>query len=174
MSDAFLAAARRVRLLVMDVDGVLTDGGVYVSDQGEELKKFNVRDGKGVELLRNAGMHLAIITQERSEIVLRRAEKLQISDVFTGIDDKWPVVQELMRRYNLAAADVAYVGDDVGDLDAMRHVGCPIAVADAVAAVKGAALFVCGARGGEGAVRELADHLLAAAADPAARVESGR
>jgi 3-deoxy-D-manno-octulosonate 8-phosphate phosphatase (KDO 8-P phosphatase) len=151
-----------VRLLVMDVDGVLTDGGIYYTERGDELKRFDVRDGQGLVLLRQAGVLTAVITRRRSEIVERRADELGIVEVHQGATDKRAVLEALLARRGLPASDAAYVGDDVGDLPAMHLVGLPIAVADAVPPVKRAATYITRTRPGHGAIRELCDLILAA------------
>ena len=153
---------RRVRLLIMDVDGVLTDAGMYYSETGDELKKFNTRDGHGITLLHAAGVLTAIVTRERTSIVTRRAEKLKIQECHQGIFDKLPVVKDLLARHGLTPAQACYIGDDVGDLEAMRHVALPVAVADAMPPIKRVAKYVTKKKGGEGAVRELCDMILAA------------
>jgi YrbI family 3-deoxy-D-manno-octulosonate 8-phosphate phosphatase len=151
-----------VRLLVMDVDGVLTDGGIYYTERGDEIKRFDVRDGQGLVLLRQAGVLTAVITRRRSAIVQRRADELGIVEVHQGATDKRALLESLLARHGLLAAQVAYVGDDVGDLPAMQLVGVPVAVADAVPAVKAAAVYVTRARPGHGAIRELCDVILEA------------
>jgi 3-deoxy-D-manno-octulosonate 8-phosphate phosphatase (KDO 8-P phosphatase) len=159
------AAAPRlagVRLVAMDVDGVLTDGGIWYTDRGEELKRFDVRDGQGLVLLRDAGVITALITRRHSEIVDRRARELGIVEVHQDAADKADVVQGILGRHGVRAADACYVGDDVGDLPAMALVGFPVAVADAVSAVTRAAVYVTRARGGRGAIRELCDLILSA------------
>ena len=156
------ARLARVRMLVMDVDGVLTDGGIYYTERGDELKRFDVRDGQGLVLLRQAGVLTAVITRRRSEIVERRADELGIAEVHQGATDKRAVLEAVLARRGLPASDAAYVGDDVGDLPAMQLVGFPVAVSDAVAPVKRAAVYVTRTRPGHGAIRELCDLILAA------------
>jgi len=151
-----------VRLVAMDVDGVLTDGGIWYTDRGEELKRFDVRDGQGLVLLREAGVVTAVITRRRSEIVERRARELGIVEVHQDATDKAAVVRGLLARHGVRAADACYVGDDVGALPAMALVGFPVAVADAAPAVRKAAVYVTRAAGGRGAVRELCDLMLSA------------
>jgi 3-deoxy-D-manno-octulosonate 8-phosphate phosphatase (KDO 8-P phosphatase) len=151
-----------VRLVAMDVDGVLTDGGIWYSDQGDELKRFDVRDGQGLVLLRDAGVVTAIVTRRHSKIVERRARELGIAEVHQDAADKAAVVQDLLKRHGIRAADACYVGDDLGDLPAMALVGVPVAVADAVPAVRTAAAYVTRAHGGRGAIRELCDLILSA------------
>jgi YrbI family 3-deoxy-D-manno-octulosonate 8-phosphate phosphatase len=164
MSGGGSLAARlaAVRVLVMDVDGVLTDGGIYYTERGDEVKRFDVRDGQGLVLLRQAGVLTAVITRRRSEIVERRADELGIVEVHQGATDKRAVLESLLARRGLPAADAAYVGDDIGDLAAMRLVGVPIAVSDAVPPVRQAAVYVTRARAGHGAIREICDRILGA------------
>jgi 3-deoxy-D-manno-octulosonate 8-phosphate phosphatase (KDO 8-P phosphatase) len=157
---------RNVRLLIMDVDGVLTDAGMYYSESGDELKKFNTRDGHGITLLHAAGVLTAIVTRERTAIVTRRAQKLKIEECHQGILDKLPVVKDLLARHGLSPAQACYIGDDVGDLEAMRHVAIPVAVADAMPAIRRIAKYVTKKRGGDGAVRELCDMILASRRKP--------
>jgi 3-deoxy-D-manno-octulosonate 8-phosphate phosphatase (KDO 8-P phosphatase) len=151
-----------IRLVAMDVDGVLTDGGIWYTDQGDELKRFDVRDGQGLVLLRDAGVVTAFVTRRRSQIVERRARELGIVEVHQDAADKAAIVQGLLKRHGVRAADACYVGDDLGDLPAMALVGVPVAVADAVAAVRRAAAYVTRAHGGRGAIRELCDLILSA------------
>lgn len=155
---------RSLRALVLDVDGVLTDGGLYYGPQGDALKKFNVKDGMGLRLLREAGFSLAIITGENTPVILRRAEKLKIADVYVGVEEKGRALSEFIASRKLSADQVAYMGDDVNDLPAMAVAGLPIAVADAVPEVRKAADWVTTRPGGEGAVREVCDAILASRA----------
>jgi len=159
-----VAAARLagLRLVAMDVDGVLTDGGIVYTDRGDELKRFDVRDGQGLVLLREAGVITAVVTRRHSAIVERRARELGIAEVHQDVKDKRAVMQEVLARHGVRPADACYVGDDVGDVPAMAVVGVPVAVADAVPAVRKAALYVTRARAGFGAIRELCDLILAA------------
>ncbi len=152
----------KIRLLVLDVDGVLTDAGMYYAEGGEELKKFNTRDGHGIRLLADAGIRTAIVTRERTAIVARRATKLKIEDVHQGILDKRPIVKALCEKHGVTADETCYVGDDLGDLEAMTWVGLPVAVRDAMPEIRRVARYVTGKRGGEGAVREVCDLILAA------------
>ena len=154
----------RVRMLIMDVDGVLTDAGMYYSESGDEWKKFNTRDGHGITLLHQADIKTALVTRERTAIVARRAAKLRIVDVHQGILDKGPVVQGLLDKHGVPAAEACYIGDDVGDREAMLLVGLPVAVADALPAIKRLARYVTARKGGDGAVREVCDLILTARA----------
>ena len=159
-----VAAARLagLRLVAMDVDGVLTDGGIVYTDRGDELKRFDVRDGQGLVLLREAGVITAVVTRRHSAIVERRARELGIAEVHQDVKNKRAVMREVLARHGVRPADACYVGDDVGDLPAMAVVGVPVAVADAVPAVRKAALYVTRARAGFGAIRELCDLILSA------------
>jgi 3-deoxy-D-manno-octulosonate 8-phosphate phosphatase (KDO 8-P phosphatase) len=149
-----------IRLLALDVDGTLTDGGLYYTDQGEELKKFNVKDGQGLKLLMEAGIAVAIITASKSESTVHRAKKLGIAQVYVGVEDKLAVLRSLCEQLNITLTQVAYAGDDVNDLPVLSEVGLPCSVADAMAAAKQAALYVTQLPGGQGAVRELCDLLI--------------
>jgi YrbI family 3-deoxy-D-manno-octulosonate 8-phosphate phosphatase len=153
---------KRVRALVLDVDGVLTDGGMYYGPNGEGLKRFHVKDGMGLRLVLEAGIAVALISGEASEILKRRAEKLRIADVFIGVEDKLGTLEGFLASRKIAFEEAAYVGDDVNDLPPMNRVGLPVAVADAVPPVRKAAKWVTTRRGGDAAVREVCDAILAA------------
>jgi YrbI family 3-deoxy-D-manno-octulosonate 8-phosphate phosphatase len=153
---------RALRALVLDVDGVLTDGGMYYGPDGEGLKRFDVKDGLGLRRLREAGLLLALISGEKSRIVLRRAEKLRIEEVHIGVEDKAAVFADLLRRHRVPAAETAYMGDDLNDLGPLRAAGIAVAPADAVTAVRRAAAWITRRPGGHGAVREVCDAILAA------------
>lgn len=156
--------ARRLKLVLTDCDGVLTDAGVYYSAQGEELKRFSVRDGMGVERLRNAGVESAIVTGERSLAVQKRAEKLAV-EAHLFVKDKAAKLSEILARHELVAGEVGYIGDDVNDLGVIARVaaeGLVAAPVDAMAEVRRAVHLVTEARGGQGAFREFAEWILAA------------
>ncbi|HLY08212.1 MAG TPA: HAD-IIIA family hydrolase [Planctomycetota bacterium] len=152
---------QKLRALVLDVDGVLTDGGMYYGPTGEGLKRFNVKDGLGLRMIGEAGIEVALISGENSEILKRRAEKLQIGNVFVGVDDKLGTLKEFLATRKIALDEVAYVGDDLNDLPALEAVALPIAVADAVPRVRKAAKWITSRCGGDGAVREVCDRILA-------------
>ena len=153
---------RDIKLLATDVDGVLTDAGMYYGESGDEWKKFNTRDGMGIKLLQAQGVITAIITMEQTKIVARRAQKLKIEEVFQGITDKAEVLASLSVKYGIEFNQMAYIGDDVNDLSALTRVGFSAAPADCVKEVRLVVDYVCEKRGGEGAVRELADKILQA------------
>lgn len=152
--------AANVRLLVLDVDGVLTDGRLYYSDNGEELKAFNIKDGLGIKLLQKAGVAVAIITGRQSAIVTRRAGELGIQEVVQGREDKRQALQELSQRCGLHVDECAYMGDDLPDLGAIVAAGFGMTVADACAEVRSVADWQSKLSGGDGAVREACEFLL--------------
>jgi 3-deoxy-D-manno-octulosonate 8-phosphate phosphatase (KDO 8-P phosphatase) len=153
---------RDIRLFATDVDGVLTDAGMYYAESGDEWKKFNTRDGMGIKLLQKAGLTTAIVTQESTKLVTRRGQKLTIPEVHQGVYDKLALLRELADRYGWNMKQVAYIGDDVNDLEALKAVGLSAAPADAVPSVLAAVRYRCRKKGGEGAVREVADLILSA------------
>jgi YrbI family 3-deoxy-D-manno-octulosonate 8-phosphate phosphatase len=153
-------ALKRLRLFATDVDGVLTDAGMYYSESGDEWKKFNTRDGMGIKLLQKAGLITALVTQEHTKLVARRAEKLAIPEVHQGAVDKLTVLKEMAERHGFLLQEVAYIGDDVNDLAALKAVGFSAAPADALPPVRQVVDYVCRKKGGEGAVREVADLIL--------------
>ena len=156
--------ARRIRLLVLDVDGVLTDGRIYMSAAGEDLKVFHVRDGSGLVALQRAGVTVAIISGRDSVAVTRRAAELGIAHVHQGVEDKAAELAALMGRLGVTPAETACVGDDTPDLPMLENAGLAIAVADAHGALGPVVHWVTTAAGGRGAVREVCDLLISARA----------
>ena len=154
--------ARKVRLVAMDVDGVLTDAGMYYTENGDELKKFNTRDGMGIARVRTAGLKTAILTGESTKLVERRGAKLRIDHVFIGVSDKLTCMRSLLNDLGLTLDQVAYIGDDVNDYELLCHVGLAVAVRDASRLPKSVAHLITEAKGGEGAVRELCEIILEA------------
>jgi 3-deoxy-D-manno-octulosonate 8-phosphate phosphatase (KDO 8-P phosphatase) len=152
--------AEKIKLFVMDVDGVLTDAGMYYDNQKNELKKFNTRDAVGLNLLRTAGIQIAIITQEKTEIMTRRAKKLKITHLLQDIHNKHKALQSLLDQLGLQLDETAYIGDDLNDIPVLQQVGLGIAVADAAPQVKEHSDWVTTRKGGEGAVREAAEFIL--------------
>ena len=161
----------QIRLFATDVDGVLTDAGMYYSESGDEWKKFNTRDGMGIKLLQRAGIITAIVTQERTKLVARRAEKLTIPELHQGVMDKLTVIWEMAARHGLSLKQVAYIGDDVNDLEALKAVGFSASPADGMPNIAAAVDYVCQKKGGEGAVREIIEMILEA---QRSKVESGK
>jgi 3-deoxy-D-manno-octulosonate 8-phosphate phosphatase (KDO 8-P phosphatase) len=150
----------KIKLFGMDVDGVLTDGGIYYGGGRLELKRFNAHDGMGVSLLREAGLVPFIITGRRGMATLRRGRELGIKEIHQGVGSKLPVVEAVAARYGAGLEQVAYVADDFPDLEVLLRVGFPIAVANAREEVKRAARFVTTSSGGDGAVREACEWVL--------------
>lgn len=151
-----------IKLVITDCDGVLTDGGMYYSEKGDELKKFNTKDGMGVQLLREIGIETIIITGENVELVKRRAEKLGIKEIYMGIKNKAPLVKEIAEIHELGLGEIAYIGDDVNDLEAVEIVGLGCSVEDGMGKVRDAAKYVTQTKGGQGALREVAELILEA------------
>ncbi|MFH1491366.1 MAG: HAD-IIIA family hydrolase [Pseudomonadota bacterium] len=154
--------AKKIKLLILDVDGVMTDGRIIINDHGEELKFFDAKDGQGLKLLMNAGIEVAIISGRQSPAVDRRAESLGIREVHQGIAEKAPVIKALMKQRGLKKEEVCCMGDDLPDLALFSQAGFPVAVADAVPEVLDAALFITEKGGGNGAVREVCELILKA------------
>lgn len=147
----------RIKLIVLDVDGTLTDGGVYIDSNGVETKKFNIKDGAGIVLAEKAGIDFMILTGRESYCVERRAEELKIKYVFQGIIDKFSYLKSFLHENNIDPEEVAYMGDDVNDLECMSYVGFTACPADAVKRVRETVDFVSQFNGGFGAVRDLCD-----------------
>lgn len=155
--------ALKIKLLLADCDGVLTDGGVYYSASGEEMKRFSIRDGMGVARLRKlVGVETGIITGENSDIVLRRAEKLMIKEYYPGVQDKLAKLKEILQNMNLTPDQIAFIGDDVNDLEIMKYAGLSACPADAVSLIINIASVVLKNKGGNGAFREFAEMIISA------------
>ena len=151
---------RNVELLLSDVDGVLTDGGVIFDNQGIELKQFHIRDGLGIRLWQKAGFKFGLLTARSSHIVKMRAAELNIEIVRQGFEDKLPVAKDVIAGLRLKPEQVCFIGDDLTDLPVIRYVGLGVAVGDAVKEVRAAADYVTRLPGGRGAVRELIELVL--------------
>ncbi len=159
--EQYKAKAAKIKLLLTDVDGVLTDNGVYYGESGEVLKRFSIRDGMGVERLRKlCGIDTGIVTGELSPSVARRAEKLQITQLHLGVKDKLSLLATVMASAGLEWAELAFIGDDVNDLQVLEKCGLSACPADAMAAVSGIVHYRCVAKGGHGAFREFAEWLI--------------
>lgn len=156
------ARLRQIRLLALDVDGVLTDGQLYFQADGTEIKAFNVQDGHGLKLLKRADLQVALITGRESTMVSHRAAALGIQHVFQGVEKKLPVLRELAKRLGLELEQVAYCGDDMPDIGAIRRAGIGISVPNAPTYIQKHADWVTERGGGQGAAREIADTLLRA------------
>jgi 3-deoxy-D-manno-octulosonate 8-phosphate phosphatase (KDO 8-P phosphatase) len=154
--------AATIELMLSDVDGVLTDGSVVFDNQGIETKKFHIADGLGINLWRRAGYRFGMITGRSSHIVRLRAAELGVELVRQGVEDKWPVVQQVVAELGLRLNQVCFIGDDLPDLPVVQQVGLGIAVADACEDLRARAHFVTSRAGGRGAVREAIETILKA------------
>ncbi|MBS1238324.1 MAG: 3-deoxy-D-manno-octulosonate 8-phosphate phosphatase, YrbI family [Deltaproteobacteria bacterium] len=155
-------ALAKVKLLILDVDGVLTDGRIIMNDQGEETKHFNAKDGHGLRMLMQAGIEVALISGRKSSAAEFRARDLGITEVHLGVKDKTGVCVDLIQRKQMVKSEVCCMGDDLPDLPLFQQSGVAVAVADAVPEIRAAAAFSTKNRGGKGAVRELCEAILKA------------
>ena len=155
-------ALSKINCLILDVDGTMTDGGVYLDSEGTEMKKFSIRDGAGILLLREGGVLVVILTGRESHCVTLRARELGIRQVFQGVKDKRAFLERCLREQNISRKETAYLGDDLNDLAAMSLAAVSVCPSDAAAGVLSRCSLVLKARGGEGAVRELAELVLSA------------
>jgi len=162
VEQSVINQAKKIKLLVCDVDGVFSDGRIYLGNDGEELKAFHTKDGFGIKALGNSGVEVAIITGRRSAIVAHRMASLNVQHIIQGQEDKLPALINLSEQLGLSANEIAYIGDDIPDLDCIIHVGLGIAVQDAHPAVLANADYATFVRGGFGAVREVCDLIMQA------------
>lgn len=150
----------KCKLLVMDVDGTLTDGSLYYGENGEELKRFCVRDGMGIVLLHKAGIKTAFLTSENSKIVLARGQKLGIDEIILGSHNKIKDFNTLLKKLNVNQDEVVFIGDDLNDKHVMELAFCSVCPHDAIPQIRNIADYVCSASGGNGAVREICELIL--------------
>ena len=155
-------ALRKIKLFATDVDGVLTDGGMYYGENGSEMKKFSTRDGMGISLLHKAEIHVVIITSEKTVIVENRAKKLKIQYLYQGITNKLDVMNELRKKLRLGWDEIAYIGDDINDLPLLSIVGFSAVPLDGMDINKETAMYISHCKGGEGCVRDVCDKILKA------------
>lgn len=155
-----LERAKKIKLLVCDVDGVFSDGRIYLGNDGEELKAFHTKDGFGIKALGSSGVEVAIITGRRSAIVANRMSALNVKHIVQGQEDKLPALMTLAQQLNLTPDEIAYIGDDIPDLACILHVGLGISVSDAHPAVSAKANYITFINGGFGAVREVCDLIM--------------
>ncbi|MBN2120971.1 MAG: HAD-IIIA family hydrolase [Candidatus Omnitrophica bacterium] len=161
MKQDILEKLKKIKLLILDVDGVLTEGSIIYDDRARELKVFNVKDGLGVFLLKQAGIKSVILSARSSKVVKRRAKDMHIVDVFAGYP-KEQYLDRIMQKYKVGFDEVCFIGDDLIDIEVAKKVGLSVAVADACRELKGAADFITEHKGGQGAVREIVEMLLKA------------
>ena len=161
-SERVIPDLSKIQMFLTDSDGCLTDGGMYYTESGDEIKKFSALDGKGLSMLREAGIKIGIITGENRELVRRRAEKLHMDVLKMGIQDKLPVVEAIAEEYKIPLENICYVGDDLPDIPVIKAVGFGCSVANGRLEVKGVAKYVTETHGGQGAIREITDMIVAA------------
>jgi 3-deoxy-D-manno-octulosonate 8-phosphate phosphatase (KDO 8-P phosphatase) len=152
----------KIRMLVLDVDGVMTDGSIIMDSEGREMKNFNVRDGHGLVMIQRHGIQVAILTGRTSTVVDHRARDLKITEVYQGVLNKKEIFAQILKKNNLTSETIAYMGDDIVDITVLKLVGFSVAVADALDLVKKTVDYVTVNRGGQGAVREICEMLLMA------------
>lgn len=162
LKDDIIKKIKPIKLVLFDVDGVMTDGSVNYLDSGEEIKTFNVRDGHGVKLLMRAGIDVGLLTAREAKATVHRAANLGITKVFQGMKEKLPAFERIIADSNLAANEVAYMGDDIIDIPVLKRAGFSAAVSDAVSEVLSIVDYVTAKPGGKGAVRELTEVILKA------------
>lgn len=160
MNNEIIERAKKIKLVIFDVDGVLTDGSIILDNEGNEFKMFHVRDGHGIKMLNKAGIKVAIITGRKSKVVERRAKELGISEVYQGIFKKSSVYESLLQKYNCSDEEVAFMGDDIVDVELLKRAGLPAVPADADEGAKRWATFISTKKGGRGAVREFVELIL--------------
>ena len=158
--QSVINSAKNIKLLICDIEGVFSDGSIYLGNDGEELKTFNTKDGFGIKALMKNGVEVAIITGRTSNIVKNRMANLGITNIYQGMEDKMQGYRQLLTDFNLTAQQVAYIGDDFPDIPVMREVGVAVAPLDAHPFVKQNSHLVTTLKGGKGAVRELCDLLV--------------
>lgn len=152
--------AQRVKLLILDIDGVMTDGRIIYSIYGDELKFFDVQDGFGISLLNRSGVKVVIVTAKKSRIVKKRARDLKVAKAYCGFTDKTIAFADILKRFKVAPEEICFMGDDLIDLPVLRKIGFAVSVPNAVEEVKAAAHYVTSKMGGRGAVREICDLIL--------------
>ena len=157
MNKKILKKLKKIRLLISDVDGVLTDGGMYYSEKGEILKKFNTRDGMGVEILLHSKINTILLTRENSNIVKKRGAKIKAAATYIGISNKESELKKICKKFQVSLAEIAYIGDDLNDLEIMKLVGFAATPLDGVKDIQKIADYVCKNNGGHGAFREIVD-----------------
>ncbi len=160
MENELESKLKKVKLVISDVDGVLTDGGIYFSNTGESLKKFNVKDGMGVELLHENNIKVILLTRENSEIVKKRGEKINVDKTILGIMNKKKELEKIKIEFEVENNCIAYIGDDLNDLEIMSSVGFSATPCDGHNQIKDMADYICKRKGGDGAFRELAELII--------------
>jgi len=162
MKDFLLEKAKKIKLLILDVDGVLTDGRIIYNSKGEDSKFFDVKDGLGVYLLKRAGIPTILITARGSKAIRPRARDMQVEEVFEDIENKRKILDKILKRYKVNTSQICFVGDDLVDFSIMKRVGLSVAVKNACPEIKKISHYVTKREGGRGAVREISEIILKA------------
>ena len=160
MKKEFESKVKKIKLVITDVDGVLTDGGMYYTKDGDIMKRFHARDGMGVTLLKNVGIPTIILTKEKTKMVLRWSEKMKILELLDGAKNKEQELVKICEKNNLVPQEIAYIGDDVNDLEIMKKIGFSACPKDGVIQIRKIVNYICSLNGGYGAFRELADMII--------------
>lgn len=160
MKINLLKKCSKIKVLLTDVDGVLTDGGMYYSNKGDVMKKFHVRDGMGVTLLRKNKIPTIIVTKEKTEIIKRWAKKMKVESVYDGVIEKESIIKKICDTFKVTKDEIAYIGDDINDIKLMKLVGLSATPRDANKNAKQIAAFICKTKSGDGVLREIADLIL--------------
>jgi len=151
---------RRIKVVLVDVDGVLTDGGMYYTEDGDVMKKFHVRDGMGVTLLRKNNIPTVIVTKEKTKIVKKWATKMKVKRLYDGITKKESITNDIIKEFKIKIEEIAYVGDDINDIKLLKKVGFSAVPNDGIDEVKKICNYICKTKGGKGVLREIADLIL--------------
>jgi len=162
MQKKIIDKCKKIKVVLTDVDGVLTDGGMYYTQYGDVMKKFHTRDGMGVTLLRKNNIPTIIITKEKTPMVKKWATKMKIAKLYDGIIEKHMIINKICKEYKITSENLAYIGDDINDLELLKNVGFSATPADGISQAKKICNYICELRGGNGAFREIADFILLA------------
>ena len=160
MESKIITKCKKINILLTDVDGVLTDGGMYYSSKGDVMKKFYARDGMGVTLLRKKGIPTIIVTKEKTDMVRKWANKMKVVELFDGIENKEKIVDVICKKYKVSVDQIGYIGDDVNDIELLKKVGFSATPKNGIIKVQKIVDYICKKNGGEGAFREIADLLI--------------
>jgi len=160
MKNELIQKCKKIKVVITDVDGVLTDGGMYYTKDGDIMKKFHARDGMGVTLLRKTGIPTIIVTKEETEIVKKWAERMKVEKLYKGIVQKEILITTICNEYHITNEEISYIGDDINDVELLKKVGLSAVPNDGVIEAKNICDYVCKSNGGEGAFRELVDMIL--------------
>lgn len=160
MKSNLLSRCQKIKIVLTDVDGVLTDGGMYYSDKGDTMKRFHVRDGMGVTLLRKKNIPTIIVTKEKNEIIKQWANKMKIMKLYDGVLEKEKIIEKICKKYKIQPIEIAFIGDDINDVGLLKKVGLAATPNDGIIEAKKISHHICKTKGGCGAFREFADLIL--------------